>query len=143
MTVKIFNQLPEEAVRIREEVFKEEQGFSEEFDEIDNTASHLVMYQDSLPVATCRYYPDTQKDAYIIGRIAVTKTSRGQNIGAEILKAAEDQIRTLGGNKVSLSAQIQAEDFYKKQGYTAKGPAYYEEHCPHIQMHKTISNESD
>ena len=35
LTVKLYEQLPEEAVRIRKEVFMDEQGFCNEFDEID------------------------------------------------------------------------------------------------------------
>lgn len=46
LTVKLYEQLPEEAVRIRKEVFMDEQGFCNEFDEIDKTALHAVLYED-------------------------------------------------------------------------------------------------
>ena len=39
LTVKLYEQLPEEAVRIRKEVFMDEQGFCNEFDEIDKNGA--------------------------------------------------------------------------------------------------------
>ena len=52
---RIFDRLPLEAVRIRTEVFIDEQGFKDEFDEIDDTAIHLVLYNnDKEPTDTCR-----------------------------------------------------------------------------------------
>ena len=42
MEIRVYDELPEEASRIRREVFVEEQGFMEEFDEIDGWANHLV-----------------------------------------------------------------------------------------------------
>lgn len=36
--VKIYNNLPAEAAAIRKSVFMEEQGFTNEFDDIDKTA---------------------------------------------------------------------------------------------------------
>ena len=41
MEIKIYNQLPDEAKEIRLEVFVKEQGFEEEFDDIDETAAHI------------------------------------------------------------------------------------------------------
>ena len=44
METKIYNQLPDEAKEIRLEVFVKEQGFEEEFDDIDKTAAHIVLF---------------------------------------------------------------------------------------------------
>ena len=49
MDIKIYDTLPEEAVRIREVVFVEEQGFQDEFDEIDSYAKHLVLFDGEKP----------------------------------------------------------------------------------------------
>ena len=37
-----------------------------------------------------------------------------------------------------LAAQLQARGFYEKQGYAAFGDVFYEEHCPHVWMCKTL-----
>ena len=43
--MKVYPALPTEAASIRKEVFMEEQGFVEEFDEIDHQARHIVVFK--------------------------------------------------------------------------------------------------
>lgn len=45
--------LPEDAAYIRKRVFVEEQGFSDEFDDTDTIAAHIVLYnEENKPIAT-------------------------------------------------------------------------------------------
>ena len=68
---------------IRQSVFVEEQGFEYEFDDIDETALHLVLYDENdNPCATGRLFFD---DCMKIGRIAVMKEYRGQSLGSEVI----------------------------------------------------------
>ena len=60
MDIKIYDTLPEEAVRIREAVFVEEQGFQDEFDEIDSYAKHLVLFDGEKSIAVCRFFQDKE-----------------------------------------------------------------------------------
>ena len=117
----------------------EEQGFHDEFDKADETASHLVLYIEGTPAATCRFFPGTSAGEYIVGRIAVRKESRGQHLGSRVLLAAEEAIRKAGGSRIVLHAQEQARPFYEKQGYTAYGTPDLDEDHPHIWMAKTLS----
>lgn len=133
-----FNYLSPDAKKIREEVFVSEQGFQNEFDEIDNYATHLVFYEDNTSVAVCRYYKDKEKDTYIIGRIAVLKAYRGNHFGQRILEVLEKNIVSEGGKKISLSAQVRVQSFYKRSGYVVKGDIYMDENCPHICMEKNL-----
>ncbi len=136
---KIYSALPGEAASIRTKVFVEEQGFSDEFDDIDKTTKHIVMFDDSgNPMAACRYYFNRDYNAYSIGRIAVLKDYRGNHCGAAMLGEAERQIRSGGGGRIVVAAQLQAKEFYRKQGYTAFGEQFLEESCPHIMMGKTV-----
>lgn len=136
--IKEFNYLPEEARKVRSEVFVKEQGFIDEFDEIDHISKHLVMYDEKLEIATCRIYYNEDKQSYVIGRIAVIKDYRGKSIGAELLKEADEQIKKAGGRCAMLSAQERAAGFYEKQGYRKLGEAYLDEGCPHIWMMKEL-----
>ena len=135
---KVYYKLPEEAVLIRQAVFVDEQGFKEEFDNIDNIAVHIVIFDDSKPVATCRFFKDKELGTYTIGRIAVIRTQRGQNLGSELLIKAEQLIKEAGGSKICLHSQQRAKKFYEKQGYEAFGKEDYDEGCPHIWMRKEI-----
>lgn len=44
MYTKIFTTLPQEAKNIRIEVFMKEQGFENEFDDIDTISHHIVVF---------------------------------------------------------------------------------------------------
>ena len=70
--VEIYSELPDEAKAIRQAVFVEEQGFQEEFDELDNTeAAHLVGFVEGEPVCTCRFFrAKDEASTFIIGRVA-------------------------------------------------------------------------
>lgn len=136
--VKWFGSLTEEAKQIREEVFVEEQGFLQEFDETDAKADHLVWYEAGEAAATCRYYAGEEKGVYWLGRLAVRKRFRGRQIGAKLLSAAEEQIRAKGGSAIHLSSQVREKEFYVKCGYHAVGEEYRDEYCPHIEMKKEL-----
>ena len=47
--------LSQDARIIRQEVFVEEQGFHHEFDETDQTAWHLVLYENGHAAGCCRH----------------------------------------------------------------------------------------
>ena len=138
MIIKDYNYLPEEAKKIRSEVFVKEQGFYDEYDEFDDIAKHMVMYSNEEPISTCRIYYNYEKESYIIGRVAVLKEWRGKNIGRRILNAAEEYIRENGGKSVMLSGQVRVAGFYEKLGYIKQGETYLDEGCPHIWMKKNL-----
>lgn len=139
LTVKIYNKIPDEAKEIREEVFVKEQGFKSEFDKIDDTAVHFVLFDDKEnAMAVCRVFSDSGQNEYHLGRLAVRKECRGRHLGEEILKEAEKYVKSQNGKAVLLSAQVRVSDFYIKQGYEKFGDVYYDEYCPHIMMKKIL-----
>ena len=139
METRLFKKLPKEAQEIRTKVFVEEQGFAEEFDDIDAIALHLVVFDKGEPVAACRIYWAEEKGMYIVGRIAVLPQYRGMHIGADILSEAEAQVVKLGGRELYLHAQCRASAFYEKQGYRKMGTVELEQGCPHTWMFKKLA----
>lgn len=138
MEIKKYIGLPDDARRIREKVFVEEQKFVDEFDETDKTAAHLVMYDGDQAVAICRYFYSEEYGCHMIGRVAVDKSHRGMNLGSAIMKDAERRIKEEGGSEIALSAQCRAAHFYETLGYIKTDKEYYEEYCPHVLMKKTL-----
>ena len=134
--VKRYDKLPEAAREIRTAVFMEEQGFREEFDELDGECTHLVLYLQGEPAAVARVYREGEEGVYVIGRIAVVKQRRGLGLGRQIVEAGEALAREKGGKRVRLAAQVQAAGFYEKLGYRKAGEEFLEEHCPHVWMEK-------
>ena len=137
MEFKIYDKLPQEAREIRVKVFVEEQGFQEEFDSVDNYATHVLAFDNGKAVATCRYF--YQDGYYLIGRIAVVKEYRGAGLGGKLLEFAKRQIEKLGGKEIRIHAQKRAEGFYQKQGYTSFGEVDYDEGCEHVWMKRQLS----
>ena len=138
MYTKLYDTLPEEARKIREKIFMQEQGFKNEFDEFDIHANHLILYDGKRPIATCRFFARELPGDYVIGRIAVIKEYRGQNIGTYLLKVAETEIKKIGGKRIFLHAQSRVEKFYEKQGYSSFGEIELDEYCSHVWMSKRI-----
>ncbi len=136
--IKVFSHLPQEAKEIRERVFILEQGFQKEYDEIDEIATHLVLYEDGEAMGTCRIFPGEDAGVYNFGRLAVKKEYRGRGLGSEILSMAEKCAEESGGDCLMLHAQLHAREFYEKAGYIACGDLEYEEGCPHIPMKKNF-----
>lgn len=139
MKKEIYNFLPEEAREIRISVFVEEQGFENEFDEIDSEAVHIIIRNDDgMPVATCRIFWNNEMESHIFGRLAVVKEFRGRGIGSDVLKSALEYVKNSGGKKLMLHSQCTAIPFYEKLGFESFGEVEYEENCPHIWMKKEL-----
>ena len=139
MKITVYDKIPDEARYIRETVFLEEQGFEKEYDENDNIAKHIVIYEDNTAIATCRVYWDEEVNCYHIGRIAVLKPHRGKGLGIKVVTEAEKLVKEMGGKEIFISGQLQVAEFYKnKLGYTQYGDVYPEENHPHVALKKTI-----
>lgn len=138
MRIDIYHYLPSQAKQIRETVFLKEQGFEEEYDDMDECAVHFVAYEEKTAVGTCRVFWNDEVDSYVIGRLAVLKEYRGRKIGAYLVKEAEKYVKSKEATQLQLHAQCIAVNFYNRLGYSEYGEIEYEEHCPHIWMRKEI-----
>lgn len=136
--VSITDYVSEAAREIREKVFVEEQKFKIEFDDIDEYAACMVLYEDEVPMACCRYFKGEAEGEYVVGRLAVLKPFRGRHLGERMMQEVEKAVKTAGGRKVSLSAQLRVKEFYEKQGYSKYGDVYFDEYCEHVHMEKLL-----
>ena len=136
MNYKKYTGLNDDIIKIRTEVFIEEQGFKDEFDEIDKTCSHIVLYENNKPIATCRYF--LENGTYHIGRVAIIKEYRGKPLRNKIMQISDNYIKKDGGQIIEFSAQVRVSEFYKKLGYNKVGDIYFDEFCEHIRMVKKL-----
>lgn len=126
-----------DSYKVREEVFVKEQGFTEEFDNIDKTCTHVVAYDFDNSIATGRVFVNRDGN-YTLGRICVLKTYRKKGIGRQIIESLEKVAMEKGAKELHLGSQLQAKEFYEKLGYISIGELYYEEGCPHVHMVKKV-----
>lgn len=133
------HSLPPEAKAIRQEVFVQEQGFKNEFDDVDASCWHLVLFLNETPISTGRLQ-EIDPETYKIGRVAVKKAYRGCKIGTYTVKFLCTKAKTLGARKVILYSQLDKVGFYKKIGFREfdDGEVYLDEGCPHVKMYKIL-----
>lgn len=131
-----------DAAIVRTEVFVNEQKFDadNEFDDIDNIAYHVVVYDDNdMPVATGRLFENEDiQDCYTVGRVAVLKQGRSSGLGRAVMLAIEEKAKSIGAKSLYLGAQDHAVGFYEKLGYVVSGDEYMDEHTPHYPMIKEL-----
>ena len=78
------------SIQKRIEVFVKEQGFRDEFDDIDAIAIHFVAYDEgNRPIGTCRIFTVDDPQIYLLGRLAVVKDYRGKGLGKVLLEQAD------------------------------------------------------
>lgn len=70
--------------------------------------------------------------------MAVRKDLRGSHWGKRVLAAVEEFARKRGDTTLSLHAQLQAKEFYSKQGYVPVGETFEEAGIEHIEMQKML-----
>lgn len=130
---------------LRIEVFVKEQKVPIELelddkDHSDNTVHIGYFHEDNL-IGVARLI-DMDKDVIHIGRVVIDKEYRGQGIGRELIIGCENITQQILKRKtiIELSAQIQAENFYKSLGYNrVNDKIYLDAGIEHVDMRKVIN----
>ena len=130
---------------LRIEVFVKEQKVPIELelddkDHSDNTVHIGYFHEDNL-IGVARLI-DMDKDVIHIGRVVIDKEYRGQGIGRELIIGCENIAQQILKRKtiIELSAQIQAENFYKSLGYNrVNDKIYLDAGIKHVDMRKVIN----
>ena len=130
---------------LRIKVFVEEQNvpMELELDEKDNSENtvHIGFFDNNKLIGAARLI-DLDKDVIHIGRVVIDKEYRGQGIGRELIIGCENIAQQILKRKIiiELSAQIQAENFYKSLGYSRVNDIIYlDAGIEHVDMRKEIN----
>ncbi|AGR40879.1 GNAT family N-acetyltransferase [Spiroplasma taiwanense] len=125
-----------EAKKIRDVVFVKEQEcpINEEFDKYDNVSYHIVGFLNKKPVC-CAKILKKKDEKWYLGRIAVLKENRDQNLVFDLMKyLIEFFIKNINQKELYLNAQIYALNFYKKLNFNEIGETFFEANIEHIKM---------
>ncbi|PEB52867.1 GNAT family N-acetyltransferase [Bacillus pseudomycoides] len=127
-----------DAFSVRKQVFVEEQHVSaeEEYDQFEEIAKHIVIYDDNIPVGAGRLR--TVDGIGKVERICVLASHRKKGIGKIIMDTLEAYAQEKSMPKLKLHAQTQAESFYKKLGYQTVSDVFIEADIPHVVMIKEL-----
>ena len=132
----------EGALGVRFRVFVGEQRvpMEDELDEIDATATHAIVLNNSEVVATGRVFYRDEDSAARIGRMAVDVEYRRQGIGGRLLRFLEDEATAQGVSTYILNAQVYVKDFYSAHGYIERGEEFLEADIVHVLMRKEAAS---
>lgn len=128
--------------RLRDEIFVTEQKITlPELDDEDLKAVQVFALNEKQTdaLATCRIFQN-EAGEWILGRVAVSKTLRGQGVGFKMIEAVHAYLKKLGVSQISCHAQMPVKSFYEKLGYQAQGEVFDEGGIEHIQMNKKLAN---
>ena len=136
------SEMPQRAgayyVRIQGMAVKHHITLEEEFDEHDaSDANYIVLFDDVLPVATCRLYP-RDDEVIVFGRVVVLPDYRRQGVGSLAVTEAEKWSRELGFKKAVLDARDNKTAFYEKLGYRVCGEPLQSGPFLCVPMEKTL-----
>ena len=140
VAVGAWSELGAEAQAIRTAVFVEEQKvpLALERDAADVSAVHaLARNRLGMAVGTGRLLAaDGPGHPARIGRMAVSRATRGANIGRELLEALMTAAGRRGDAEVTLHAQVSAIGFYRRAGFAAHGEPFEEAGIGHLEMRR-------
>lgn len=125
---------------IRREVFVQEQNVpeQEEWDDLDATATHLLIYLAQPNAARLAAYARLLPNGKLT-RMAVRKEFRRQGLATILVKTVEHLAAERKFEKITLDAQLQALEFYKKLGFVTIGECFWDAGIQHIHMAKRVT----
>jgi predicted GNAT family N-acyltransferase len=130
-----------DAHAVRRAVFIEEQNVSEseEMDDKDSEADHVVVYDQNgdRPAGTARLRTPEQG----VGkaeRVAVLPEYRGQGLGTRLMTLLEREASGKGCSCMVLHAQTEVQEFYERLGYTVTSEEFLEAGITHVEMKKPL-----
>lgn len=141
---KFFSDLSNEElykiVQLRLEVFVVEQNCAyQDCDGKDLKAYHLTGWDGKNLVAYTRLLEKgiSYPEAASIGRVITACSSRGQNLGKQLMLKSIEQVYILFGKvPIKISAQLYLKRFYESFSFVQKGGVYLEDGIDHIAMEK-------
>src|ERR1700740_464270 len=137
----------EQAWALRRRVFIEEQHVPEEIelDADDARAVHALALEDASPASPAHSERPVgcgrmleHGDYVKIGRMAVLAERRGTGVGRRVLEFLIEHARQRGFRRAVLDAQMHAEGFYLKQGFTPIGEVFEEAGIIHRRMERLL-----
>jgi predicted GNAT family N-acyltransferase len=126
------------ALKLREEVFCDEQGvpLEADLDGLDDEALHVIASESGELVGTCRIVRDGTTARF--GRLCVRRDARGRGLARALLDQAEVQARAAGAQRMTLHAQTSALGLYRRAGYESEGEPFDEEGIEHLRMSRSL-----
>lgn len=124
-------------LQIRNQVFYVEQHCDDlDLDDKDQESLHLTIYDGEILVAYARLLPPgLSYPEMSVGRVAVSASYRGRQIGRLLMDQSIEYLETrYGKGAIKISAQRYLEQFYRSLGFQTISEVYMEAGIEHLKM---------
>lgn len=124
-------------MRLRQEVFVVEQNcVYPDLDGLDLNADHILCWEDGDLLAYLRCLkPGLSYPQSSIGRIVVSPTARGRDLGRELVtRGITYNFQQWPDSEIRIGAQRYLEAFYCSLGFVTDGEPYIEDGIEHVHM---------
>lgn len=130
---QVDTQIWNSIIKLRNSAFIVEQKcVYQDVDDLDKDSKHAYLQIDEKILAYARIYQTT---SYHIGRVAVHRNFRKQQIGQTIMNACIEYIKCIDSLvEIELSGQAYLCEFYRSLGFQIIGSMYLEDGIPHLRM---------
>lgn len=98
---------------------------------------YLLNQKQTTALATCRLFQEDGK--WMLGRVAVSKEVRGQQLGSKMITAVHKFLRQNKIDAVYCHAQMRVKPFYDSLGYQVVGKPFDEGGVEHVMMKKDLN----
>ena len=130
-----------ETRRLRRQILRPHQSIDELAAEEDAAATWFAAIREGEVVGTVSVSPEASSDGseavrpFRLRAMATSVDLRGRGLGAVMLAAAVDHVRSESGDEVWCSARVPAAGFYRRHGFVETSATYDVEHIgPHVRM---------
>src|SRR5438045_2972122 len=129
-----------QALRLREQVFCDEQGVPRELevDGLDDRALHLLALPEgsARTIGTLRLLVDGAEAK--VGRVAVAARWRSRGVASRMLAAALEEAARRGCRRASLAAQLRATGVYERAGFRIASEPFQQAGIIHVWMRRGL-----
>lgn len=129
-----------DALAVRERVFVDEQGVPTELerDGADDEAVHFAAYADGGEAVGAARLRRVGESTGKVERVAVDADRRGVGWGRRLMAAVEEAAADRGLTELTVHAQSDVVEFYRRLGYEAASEEFEEAGIPHREMRKSL-----
>ncbi|RKH00453.1 GNAT family N-acetyltransferase [Corallococcus carmarthensis] len=103
----------------------------------EDDSLHLVAHANGDVLGCVLFHPEDAHGGRLF-QMAVSPSLQKKGLGAKLVRALEEELRTRGFRHVHLHARTPVVPFYERLGYTLYGEPYEEVGIPHRNMQRDI-----
>ena len=123
---------------LRNKIFKDELGYSEVTDDLEDESYHIVGYEEIRQMGLGRM-TQVDDETFEVSFVALDKEYRRQYVGDLVMRALADKAERLGAKWMIAKVPVSLRKFFEFESYEVCGDEFMKNGEPHITMKKDLT----